>query len=406
MWLYIQPNDAIFLKDGRAFDAGGNLYAGNLFPPYPPTCYGLIRTLLVHLVSPQIDYHDFFLHVPEKYHELLGNKNKMGELSIKGAFIGEQYDEGITVYIKSPADLFYKKNDDNDDIEWFLLQPEENSILMDFSNIDIPFHELSIPTDLEPAAHFIDQDNGLETYLMGKTTNSFLMKNTLIESCWETEQSTIIERVQDTLIAKDHQLAFPNYTRMNENFGLLVQLDDNLAEHFQTTHIVRLGGEGRVCHMSQQSIKSICDPQKLIQRIQDSNGRFKVILVTPGYFENNGYYPDFLTLCSNNNDHQKMLKGEWIISDLKKQVRLVSMTANRAERIGGWDLAKGEPKTMVKAVPAGSVYFFEIIHFNKNEDQNWITQLVQTSLPGTLPGDVTYCKQGFNTFIIGGWDYV
>ena len=62
------------------------------------------------------------------------------------------------------------------------------------------------------------------------------------------------------------------------------------------------------------------------------------------------------------------------------------MAAKRAARIGGWSLAEGVPKPMIKAVPAGSVFYFEIIEHDQEKDRDWITQLVNNCLPGTLPG--------------------
>ena len=62
---------------------------------------------------------------------------------------------------------------------------------------------------------------------------------------------------------------------------------------------------------------------------------------------------------------------------------------------------------MIKAVPAGSVYFFEISNFDKVRDNDWVVKLVNASLPGVLlGGENDYMKQGFNTYLIGGWDYV
>ncbi|ETR70708.1 MAG: hypothetical protein OMM_03044 [Candidatus Magnetoglobus multicellularis str. Araruama] len=217
---------------------------------------------------------------------------------------------------------------------------------------------------------------------------------------WKSEPSTIIGRDKN-LTAKTHQLAYPNYTRMDEDTGLVLHVSDDLAEHFQKVQIGRLGGEGRMCHITALEASPIfSNTQLMITRIQDT-GRFKIVLLTPGFFENKGYYPDFL---SQNNSH--FPEGEWEIDGHKKKVQLVSMAVQRAKKIGGWNLATGVPKPMIKAVPAGTVYYFEMVNFDPDTDKDWITSLIQSSFPGTLPGDLNYCKQGFNTFFTGGWDYV
>ena len=143
-------------------------------------------------------------------------------------------------------------------------------------------------------------------------------------------------------------------------------------------------------------------PVQEITKIISNTGKFRVILTSPAYFPNKGYYPDFLESAEG-----ALPAGEWKIGDQKRKVRLISMaTGKRLSRIGGWNLAKGVPKKMIKAVPAGTIMFFELIDFDKERDRTWIQDLVKSSFPGTLPGgDSTYCKEGFNTMLIGGWDY-
>ena len=411
MWLFIQPNDAIFLRDGRAFDAGGNLYAGNLFPPYPSGCYSMIRTLLVHQVSTTVDYskNNFFNAVPEEYKALLGNIDQKGNLSVKGPLIGKK-DDAISLYIPAPADLYYKKPEDiKDDVDWYLLQPKKDHLLNDFSDLDMPFLESGFSNDalhkeLKPAEYYL-AGGALKKYLEGQTSNSHLMtapinQNDITAKLWVSEPSTIIEREDSNLTAKKHQLAYPEFTRMKEDTGLVLQVSDDLASHFKDVHIARLGGENRMCHVSKGEIRPIVDTQKIIDRILDT-GRFKVFLLTPGFFRHNGYYPDFLTPPSG-----YLPEGEWHVNGHTKKVRLITIAVQRVLRIGGWNLAKGVPKTMVKAVPAGTVYYFEMVDFAPNKDKDWITSLVQSAFPGTLPGDIDYCKQGFNTFFTGGWNYV
>ncbi|MEE4356574.1 MAG: type III-B CRISPR module-associated Cmr3 family protein [Desulfococcaceae bacterium] len=408
MWLFIQPNDALFLRDGRSFDAGGNLYAGNLFPPYPTTCYGMLRTLLVHQVSPQVDYKDFFNTVPDNYKELLGNKKEMGTLAVKGPFFGNKDNENIQLYVPCPADIFYKKEDDDDENtqrKWYLLQPDSKACLSDFSDMETPFLKLRFydedkGSDFEPENHMIGE-HMLMQYLMGQTDRSFLADYTKEEPFWQEESSTIIEREDSTLTAKEHQLAFPAYTRMGENKGLLLYIDDSLAPRFKGVLINRFGGEGRVCHVENRTVNNFPDQNQIIERIGTS-GRFKVLLTSPGYFKDNAYYPDFLK-----GNQGSLPEGEWEINGIRKRVRLMTMAVKRADRIGGWDLAKGVPKAMIKAVPAGSVFYFEIADYERSKDMDWVKELVISGLPGTLPGgDTDYCKQGFNTFLTGGWDYV
>lgn len=413
MWLLIRPNDALFMRDGRPFDAGADAWAGHIFPPYPPTCYGMTRTLLTHQVSPSVDYADFFKHVPEPYKKLLGDKDRQGDLASSGPFLGKKEGEVYDLYAPRPADLFFHTEDkDKKERGFYILQPDPNGQrLNDFSDAAQPFLKLSFSPDMdapeepEPESCFIGGE-ALKTYLMGQASNSHLLDWDL-EDLWQEEPSTIIERDDNTLTAKEHQLAHPSYIRMERDAGLLIQIDDAHASLFETGQAARLGGECRVCFVERRDVEPIVDLEAMAERIMAANGRFKALLTSPGYFPKNGCFPDFLTDIDSQDGKKVLPEGEWDVAGKKKKVQLKTMACGRADRVAGWDLAKGRPKTMIKAVPAGAVYFFEIKDFDKERDKDWIETLTAASFPGAMPGGDDNCvRQGFNTILIGGWDYV
>jgi CRISPR type III-B/RAMP module-associated protein Cmr3 len=47
MWYEIIPNDTLFFRDGRPFSMGTETWATSIFPPYPSTVYGAIRSWLI-----------------------------------------------------------------------------------------------------------------------------------------------------------------------------------------------------------------------------------------------------------------------------------------------------------------------------------------------------------------------
>jgi len=63
----------------------------------------------------------------------------------------------------------------------------------------------------------------------------------------------------------------------------------------------------------------------------------------------------------------------------KLKLKLLTAAVGKYSCIGGWDLVKKRPKPMFKAIPAGSVYYFELLegkwedvidqfHFQKHTD--------------------------------------
>lgn len=408
MWLLIQPNDTLFMRDGRPFDAGADVWAGYIFPPHPPTVYGMLRTLLVQQVSLTVDFRDFFKHVPPEHQTLLGDSTKPGTLSSRGPFLARRDGDIIDVYVPRPADLYFHAEDEQSrERRFYLLQPNPNGPrLNEFSDARHPFLKLSFSSDPddpepEPESWSIGGD-ALNAYLMGHAPNGHLLDDEL-DVLWREEPTTIIER-ETNLTAKDHQLAHPEFIRMNPDAGLLIQIDDAHASRFEKRHTVRLGGECRVCCLETREVETIVDPEAMTKRIMDAGGRFKALLTSPGYFPRKGYYPDFLTEIDGETGFPE---GEWEIGCGKRTVQLKTLACGRAVRIGGWDLARGKPKTMIKAVPAGGVFYFEMEAFDEKRDKEWVSELVAAGYPGILPGgSAQYVKEGFNTILIGGWDYV
>lgn len=411
MWLFAQPNDTLFFRDGRSFEAGADVWTWNVFPPYPSTIYGMLRTFFINMVSTKIDSADYFAHIPKEYTDLLGTKNELGSLSILGPFLGKKDKNEASLWIPSPSDLWKWEDRNNGKTKYYLLRPDSNrESVSQYTDLNIPFNSLVFHTDqnvseLERSEGTIGGDR-LGNYLIGDLKK---IEKIRTEKFWEPEYSTIITRDDNRLSAQEGLLAFPLHTRLQDCItfvekGFLFQVKG--LNEFQIADIdsklnkpeaARLGGEGRIAIIEKINIK-LFDQERIKQQIT-SNGKFRVILTSPAYFPQNTFYPDFLSSSDG-----KTLEGQWVIDGNGKTVRLVSMAmGDRAVRIGGWDLVKKGPKDMIKAVPAGSVYFFEISNFVKDKDNGWLVKLVESSLPGILPdGEDDYKKQGFNTYLIGG----
>lgn len=413
MWLFVQPNDTLFFRDGRPFDAGADVWTWTIFPPFPSTIYGMLRTFFINMVSTKIDHSNYFANIPNEYKDLLGDKNKPGELSILGPFLGKKNNDKASLWISSPSDLW--KWDDNDRVKYCLLWPDSNRAdVSQYTDLKIPFSPLDFRTrtnDSEPErSEGTIGGNYLDHYFIGKSIN---IERIRTEKFWESEYSTIIERDDSLLATKESRLAFPSYTRLQDCLdfvekGFLIQVNglndyqmDDIGKRLNKPEAAKLGGECRIAIIERINIKQI-DPKSIVQQIT-STGKFRVILTSPAYFLKNAFYPDFLAQSDG-----KVPEGQWVLGGEEKTVELISMVmSDRPLRIGGWDLANRKPKDMIKAVPAGSVYFFEVSNFGKDKNNGWLEKLVNSSLPGILPGgNDDYTKQGFNTYLIGGWDCV
>lgn len=128
-------------------------------------------------------------------------------------------------------------------------------------------------------------------------------------------------------------------------------------------------------------------------------GRFKIYFITPAIFKN-GWYPDFLS--RQNGDY---LEGN--LPNTSLRVRLVGACVGRTIPVGGFDIKKKHPKEIQKAVPAGSVYFFQFINWNSwtDEQRKSNASLLLDNFFYKSLADRTqpYWKEGFGLPLIGGW---
>ena len=81
MWYKIKPLDTLFFRDGRPFTMGSETWANLIFPPYPSTLYGAIRSWLIFERGNIQDFKN------GKFKDEIGTPNEKGKLSLKGPFI-------------------------------------------------------------------------------------------------------------------------------------------------------------------------------------------------------------------------------------------------------------------------------------------------------------------------------
>jgi CRISPR-associated protein Cmr3 len=144
-----------------------------------------------------------------------------------------------------------------------------------------------------------------------------------------------------------------------------------------------MGGESKAAYYEAIGEEVNRMDDEIVRRVKDTR-RFKLYLATPSLFER-GWLPRFVD--------ENSLKGEK--GSLK--FKLVAAAVGRYQPIGGWDLAKNQPKPICRFVPAGSVYFFELLDGNPEE----IFEKFNWQAISDRDAEV-----GFGLTLVGGWDYV
>lgn len=375
--LFITPNDPLFFRDGRPFDAGGDNTARLLFPPLPSTFYGAIRGTI--LGQQGTNFSEF----------KRGNKwdNKFDSIDPKGSCSLKISDWGLATkkgrkiirYYPIPRDIVKLKG--NECLAYRKLTPGKNEFRLN-EKIKLKCLEndsLSKITQFAfgEAEGFITE-KGLKDYL----TKDIIDKKEIINSAdlFLPEPRVIIEKNVQSNTSEEHKIATVEFAKLNmeEGTGFVIEINSPLLNTDKNSlRIMRIGGEGKTAYYECIDFTTEFPKPNL-------NKKFKVILLTPAVFKD-GWIPDGI-----NKDSFKGVIGG-------VNVTLSTAAVGRFTPVGGWDIVKGQAKILRRGVPAGSVYFFEA-----DSEVNSDELLNKLNFKSIL-GDLSFGKEGLGLSIIGGW---
>lgn len=329
MFIKIIPFDTLFFRTGRPFVSGEDTWADVVFPPSPSTLYGAIRSFMIFKRGNLKDFYD------GKYKDDIGTTDSKGSLRITGPFLFK--DE---VFFKAPLDLV---SDDNE------LKPlrfcEKPSLFISNYNLEnvLIWQKKEIvgePQGWLSLIEFCDYlKNKKESYLPIKNEDLF---------CYEPKIG--IKRDKTALTSEEGHLYRIPLIRLKNRVSLIAEVEG--LNDFPERGIIQVGGESKGAFF-----EKIDDPIKSLKEMTFNfeNGLFKIYLATPAVFEK-GWIPEWI-------DENKNFEGSYNGIKLK----LLGCAVGKPLNIGGWELAKNKPKPMRKVVPAGSIYYFEILDENQPE---------------------------------------
>lgn len=352
----IKALDTLFFRDGKPFSRGEESWADGVFPPYPSVIYGALRTWFIS------NHAEPFSKTAIKESEGIKVKN-----------IQYRIPEGI--YLPMPLDLAEPKDKDGPQKRLEKLAKEYAVVRLQLQQMEglisnYPCTTILMPPQgeiVETAEHGLIQHDDLKTYLNTTETHFKIRK---IEDFAQTEPKTGIGRNDFTNTASDALLYRVGMRRATE-FDILLDFDWPANENAprQQAFFIKLGAENKVAEVRSSRQRIGINPDE----IQLKGNRFKLYLSTPAIFEG-GWQPD--------------------LSKHNVQANLVAAAVGKPVHIGGFDMEKNKPKTMYKAVPAGSVFFYET-----DED----IETVKEKLFGKTISDKMR-EQGFGTAYLGNWE--
>lgn len=373
--IFISPVDVLFFRDGRSFSAGEDHEAQTLFPPLPTPIYGALRSAILSQKNAQFRKGGFLITDAVAEQEV-GSPSSLGTLQINFFALAKHNGSTAEPLFPMPADVLKKKKAVSTKYE--IAKPTKfekeasERIKTNFSLPSLQFvWSVHSESDFYESASGFLSINGFQKYLEGKIPNN----DEIIEQqkIYEKEPRTGI-RLKKTKTTGDGQLFSVEFIRMASEIGFLLTLDNESS--LSENGFLRLGGEGKAAIY--KAVKTLSINLSEIQKKVLKDKKFKVVLATPAVFKQ-GWIPDGINST-----------GEGELFGCK--VKLIGASLGRYISVGGWDLATNRPKPTQRAVPAGSVYFFEML----NEDSvNLFTHFGKSMLSGD------WAKQGFGLSFIG-----
>ena len=335
----ITPLDIVFFRDGKPFSWGEETWAEGIFPLYPSTIYGALRTM-------------WFSENIQEFSKANTEKDKTAKIEVKHICINSS---GY-LYFPLPLNLIKKKDTAKGDIlEVFSLELF-NFAKLGVSNLNLPLYALSNKDEVESCEGFIDAFS-LKEYLKGERENfDIYVKNAFLDH----EPKIGIGRNPLTHTTKEGRLYRVNMIRLKSGVFFVSEIETN-GISFPKRHLLKLGAEGKCCLFEQdeqgyEELKELGNLSTKIVHDIEKTRKFKLYFATPVIFEN-GWLPSWID--------RESLKGEYKGIILK----LISACVGKPVYIGGFDMKgkdkirekdRPQPKKMLRAIPAGSVYFFEI----------------------------------------------
>ncbi len=376
---FIEPVDVLYLRGNKLFGGPGD-HGEALMPPWPSTVAGSLRTLILsqHGGISFSEYRNGSSPLGAAA-DVLGTPDKPGSFRISQFCVAIRTAEKVLPLFPPPADLFLSR----DEALYARPASPHKGLSSSFPLPQIPVVEQSKPSKAEQGIWL--NSRGVSKYLKGER----IEKADLIEAqtLWQRETRLGITLSQRSRSTEKGRIYTSDVVAMNlkGGVGFLASIQ-GVQGLLPDSGVLRFGGDGR------SALFSKCDasfPEPNWDLIKTS-ARFKILLTTPGLFAD-GWLPPGSRRTSDG--------FLWEFSGIK--ARMVSACLRAPAVVSGWDLFDKRPKKAFRAVPVGSVYFFEAL-------EGQISQLGELVKNGLWDSEAlaVYGRrrpEGFNNIAVACW---
>lgn len=380
----IDPIDTFFFRDARSFTASDDTTAEFAFPT-PLTFFGALGSAVLSNTE-GINIKEFIKGNCEhsklgKYHANL----KDTKLKLKGPFLRKGiFNERGKLFFPPPANLWI--TDEKRSRKSLPALPYKTDLLWDIKQDGLM--PLQIPEELYSKIKKLDEYISIDVLIKYLSNNLKTINSTSSDDFYVTETRYGHSRSPDSMTVEEGYLYTAPHISFKDNVSITNYHNTGFAlfaEGIDKTDLsdatLYLGGERKTAMIQ------VFDDDEFIQKqpgylknIQSSK-RFFLYLATPTIFKN-GWFTDW--------------PSDFDGADL------VGAAVNKPLYVSGWKKEsssfKGTPRAIKRAVPAGSVYFFEA----KKWDDNQFEKIYEIYHFGESLSN-EYPSAGFGIGLLGSW---
>ncbi|MHB8165788.1 MAG: type III-B CRISPR module-associated Cmr3 family protein [Sulfuricella sp.] len=371
----LTPLAPLVLRTGKPFgDTGGD--DSHTFP-LPSTVAGALRT--AHADAQKLNF--------------LEEKTRILDWVSHGALPAELGIEKVMPMFHRPADSRYAKSDDKLVLQRLAPEPLEEGEGCDLlDGLLLVFLEEDDKSKSAPGPVWWTE-TAMHTWLQGRTPDPDELGAEPIpistRSHVALEPATLASRTGQLFQSSgpdfearrsEPKSDFTKRGWADKRYGLLARFSQELDPG-----LIRLGGETRLANVTP------CDawprlPDSLMAALETAQ-RIRLILATPALFSG-GWKPGWIK--------ENLIGSPPGIPDLVLQLRAAAV--DRWLPISGWDMAARKAKAVRRLVPAGAVYWFDVIG---KAPAGWVEALWLSSISDNE--NKQDCKDGFGLVLPGIW---
>lgn len=374
--LVFNATDTLFFRESRPMEAQGELQS--VFPPPVRTLAGAVRSLIGEQMGVNWDLFkaETTDETCKKLRAIIGfGEDDLGRLKFKGAWLMQ----GTERLYSAPLHLRIEIEKAN---ELHALSLDKKTVHCDLGkNVRLAKMPDAVKGE-KPLENTWLTQAGMQTLLQGKLPTAEQLKKA--DKLFTQESRLGIARDYKTRAVRDSLLYQTKHIRPQRDVSIALEVK-GLPDDFPTNVMLRLGAEGRSA-----SVKLLDNATNGLTLSEQVGSKFALYLLTPLH---RGETPEDQPLPSFTKEQPEQDYWQGNINGV--DVKLYGAVTGKMQREGGWDLANHRPKDVMNLIPAGSVFFCELV-----DQRNPPQTLKQLHL--AQHGAMT--DYGYGQFAVGIWN--